>query len=73
MIPRISCATSKPPGSCMSSELLKWVASGLIAVVLTSTLWMAHAIQPEQSAPNLLLAQVAPAAAASAPVATATR
>ncbi|WP_156392017.1 MULTISPECIES: hypothetical protein [unclassified Roseateles] len=59
----------------MSSELLKWVASGLIAVVLTSTLWMAHAIQPEQGSPSLLLAQVVPvpAAAASAPAATATR
>lgn len=59
----------------MSSELLKWVASGLIGVVLTSTLWMAHAIQPELDGPKLLLAQVAPvaAAAASAPAATATR
>ena len=59
----------------MSSELLKWVASGLIAVVLTSTLWMAHAIQPELGSPNLLLAQAAPAvaAAASAPAATTTR
>lgn len=60
----------------MSSELLKWVASSLIAVVLASTLWMAHAIQPEQGGgPRLLLAQVVPvaAAAASAPAATATR
>ncbi|MGQ3054034.1 MAG: hypothetical protein ACT6S0_19825 [Roseateles sp.] len=60
----------------MNSELLKWVANGLIAVVLTSTLWMAHAIQPEQGgSPGLLLAQVAPApaAAASVPAATATR
>lgn len=58
----------------MSSELLKWVASGLIAAVLASTLWMAHAIHPEQGGPSLLLAQVAPApaVAASAP-ATATR
>jgi len=53
----------------MSSELLKWVASGLISVVLTSTLWMAHAISPEPDSPSLLLAHVtpAPAAAASAP------
>ena len=53
----------------MSSELLKWVASGLIAAVLVSTLWMAHAIRPEQADTNVLLAQVAvPAAtAASAP------
>lgn len=56
----------------MSSELLKWIASGLIAAVLASTLWMAHAIHPEQGPPHLLLAQVAPAdAAASAPVASA--
>lgn len=52
----------------MSSIVLKWVANGLIAVVLICTLWMARAIRPEQGAPGLLLAQVAPAAAASAPV-----
>eukprot|EP00042_Codosiga_hollandica_P004059 m.934585 g.934585 ORF g.934585 m.934585 type:complete len:58 (-) comp206961_c0_seq1:151-324(-) len=57
----------------MSSELLKWVASGLIAVVLTSTLWMAHAIHPEQSGPSLLVAQVVPAAAAASAPVTATR
>lgn len=58
----------------MRSELLlKWVASGLIAAVLVCTLWMAHAVRPDQGGPNLMLAQVAaPAAAASAP-ATATR
>lgn len=57
----------------MSSELLKWVATGLIATVLVSTLWMAHAVHPEQHGTSLMLAQVAaPAAAASAP-ATATR
>lgn len=52
----------------MSSLLLKWVASGLVAVLLACTLWMAHAIHPEQGHPQLLLAQVAatPAAAASA-------
>ena len=57
----------------MSSELLKWVASGLIAVVLTSTLWMAHAIHPDQSANASLIAQVAPAAIASSAPANATR
>jgi hypothetical protein len=57
----------------MSSELLKWVASTLIAAVFASTLWMAHAVHPEQDGAGLLLAQVAaPAAAASAP-ATAAR
>ena len=56
----------------MSSELLKWVANGLIAVVLFSTLWMAHSVRPEQDSVNVLLAQVVePAAAASAPVTTA--
>jgi hypothetical protein len=55
----------------MSSELLKWVASGLIATVLVCTLWMANAIHPEQGGASLMLAQVAaPAAAASAPVTT---
>lgn len=57
----------------MSSELLKWVATGLIAVVLLSTLWMAHAIQPEQGKPSVLLAQVAPAAAAASAPVNATR
>lgn len=54
----------------MSSDLLKWIASGLIAAVLASTLWMAHAISPEQDGHSLLLAHVtpSPAAAASAPV-----
>jgi hypothetical protein len=54
----------------MSSELLKWVASGLIAAVFASTLWMAHVIHPEQGGASLILAQVAvpAAAAASAPV-----
>ena len=51
----------------MSSQLLKWVASALIAAVLASTLWMAVVIHPGQGNPALLLAQAAPAAAASAP------
>lgn len=58
----------------MSSYLLKWVASGMIAVVLACTLWMAHAIQPEPTNPQLLLAQAAAAApAAAASAATARR
>lgn len=64
---------SKPPGSCMSSVILKWVANGLIAVVLICTLWMARTIHPEQGDPDLLLAQVAPAAAAASAPATAAR
>jgi len=56
----------------MSSVVLKWVANGLIAAVLISTLWIARTIRPEQGGSSPLLAQVAPAAAASAP-ATASR
>lgn len=50
----------------MSSVVLKWVANGLIAVVLICTLWMARTIRPEQGGASLLLAQVVPAAAAAA-------
>ncbi|MFT7775858.1 hypothetical protein [Roseateles sp.] len=57
----------------MSSAFLKWLANGLIAVVLVSTLWMAYAIHPEQGSKSLLIAQVAPAAAAASAPATATR
>ncbi|HEY8875975.1 MAG TPA: hypothetical protein VIN03_00340 [Roseateles sp.] len=58
----------------MSSELLKWLASGLIAAVLASALWMAHALRHHPGGTSLMLAQVASptAGAASAPV-TATR
>lgn len=52
----------------MSSELLKWLAAGLVASVLGSTLWMAHNIRPERGHVRLLLAQApSPAPAASAP------
>lgn len=59
----------------MSSSLLKWIANGVIALVLTSTLWLAQAVrQPAEPGPSLMLAQVAaPAAAASAPAAPAAR
>jgi len=59
----------------MSSEFLKWVASGLIAVVLMSTLWMALSTHPEKSHTRVLIAQAAAAAAAAAssPMATAQR
>lgn len=56
----------------MSSVVLKWVANGLIAVVLICTLWMARTIRPEQGGASLLLAQVVPAAAAAAASAPAT-
>jgi hypothetical protein len=55
----------------MTSEFLKWLATALVAVVLFSTLWMAHAVRPEHSGPELLVAHVQPAgAAASAPAVT---
>jgi len=55
----------------MSSSLLKWIANGVIAVVLMSTLWLAQAVHSGDKSPSLLLAQViAPAAAASAATAT---
>ena len=55
----------------MSSLLLKWIANGVIAAVLISTLWLAQAVHPGDRGPSLLLAQAAePAAAASAPAAT---
>ncbi|MBV8036291.1 hypothetical protein [Roseateles sp.] len=47
---------------------MKWLANGLIAAVLASTLWMAYAIHPEPSRASPLLAQVVPAAAAAASV-----
>ncbi|MBW8845558.1 MAG: hypothetical protein JF607_11390 [Burkholderiales bacterium] len=51
----------------MSSSLLKWIANGVIAVVLMSTLWLAQAVHSGEHGPSLMLAQVvAPAAAASA-------
>ncbi|NCT83263.1 MAG: hypothetical protein GXC94_08980 [Comamonadaceae bacterium] len=48
----------------MSSVVLKWVANGLIAVVLACTLWMAQAIQPERAGSSQMLAQATAAAAA---------
>lgn len=52
----------------MSSLLLKWIANGVIAAVLISTLWLAQAVYPGAPGPSLLLAQAAePTAAASAP------
>lgn len=57
----------------MSSNLLTWLSSGLIVIVLGVTLWLAHAVHPEQQSPKLFVAQAAAAAAAaaaSAPTAT---
>ena len=54
----------------MSSNLLTWLSGSLIALVLGITLWLAHAVHPEQDGSRLLMAQAAeaPAVAASAPV-----
>jgi hypothetical protein len=59
----------------MSSNLLTWLSSGLIALVLGITLWLAHAIHPEHEGLRVLVAQAvqeaqeaqAPGTAASAP------
>lgn len=48
----------------MSSNLLTWLSSGLIALVLGVTLWLAHAVHPDETGPKLLVAQAATAAAA---------
>jgi hypothetical protein len=54
----------------MSSNLLTWLSSSLIALLLGVTLWLAHAVHPEQDGSHLLMAQAAegPAVAASAPL-----
>jgi hypothetical protein len=64
----VSCAALPAPHwPPMSSSLLKWIANGVIAVVLMSTLWLAQAVHSGEHGPSLMLAQVvAPAAAASA-------
>lgn len=54
----------------MTSAVLKWLANGVIGLVVLGTLWMAQAVQSgAQSTPTLLLAQGAatPDGAASAP------
>jgi hypothetical protein len=53
----------------MTSAVLKWIANGMIGVVVAGTLWIAQAVQPgEHDMASLLVAQAvaAPAAAASA-------
>jgi hypothetical protein len=56
----------------MSSNLLTWLSCGLIALVLVITLWLAHAVRPDETGPKLLVAQ-APAAAAAASAPTTSR
>lgn len=51
----------------MNLAALKWLANGMIALVLAATLWMANAL-PSHGHQAVLLAQtLAPATAASAP------
>ncbi|HEV6967227.1 MULTISPECIES: hypothetical protein [Roseateles] len=59
----------------MTSAVLKWIANGLIGLVVAGTLWMAQAVQTgDHGAASLMLAQVsAPDAAASAPAAPVAR
>lgn len=55
----------------MSSAVLKWIANGVIGMVVAGTLWMAQAVQPGPAgAGSVLLATAvtAPAPAASGPV-----
>jgi hypothetical protein len=54
----------------MSSAVLKWIANGVIGLVVASTLWIAQAVQPAlDGAPAVLVATAvsAPAPAASTP------
>jgi hypothetical protein len=52
----------------MSSKLLKWLANGVIAAVLMSTLWLAQAVNPGEHGPSLMLAQAATPIASATPV-----
>jgi hypothetical protein len=55
----------------MSSAVLKWIANGVIGLVVACTLWIAQAVQPGSVSPSSVLvatAVAAPAVTASAPV-----
>ncbi|MFN3862136.1 MAG: hypothetical protein ACK4R2_11780 [Roseateles sp.] len=55
----------------MSPAVLKWIANGVIGMVVAGTLWMALAVQPRLHGPAAVLlakASTAPAPAASGPV-----
>lgn len=57
----------------MSSEVLKWIANGMIGLVVAGTLWVAQAVQPSKNDVMSMLVNQAVAAAdepASAPTAT---
>lgn len=54
----------------MTSAGIKWIANGMIGLVVAGTLWMAHTVQPGQhDVMSMLVAQAvaAPGHAASAP------
>lgn len=54
----------------MTSAVLKWIANGMISLVVAGTLWIAHAVQPGPMNPMSVLvaeAVAAPADSASAP------
>ncbi|MCE4553739.1 hypothetical protein [Pelomonas cellulosilytica] len=66
---RLSCAPSSKFGlSRMTSAVLKWIANGMIVLVVAVTLWIAQAVQPGDAG-SMIVAQAvaAPAAGASAP------
>ncbi len=50
----------------MNSVALKWIANGMIALVVLSTLWLADNLPHDQASRGLLVAHAA-TAAASAP------
>ena len=53
----------------MSSAVLKWIANGVIGLVVVGTLWIAQAVQPgDPTAVLVSQAVAAPADGASAPV-----
>ena len=54
----------------MTSAVLKWIANGMVGLVVAGTLWIAQAVQPgEHGMVSMLLAEAvaAPGGAASAP------
>jgi hypothetical protein len=53
----------------MNSALLKWIANAVIGVVVVCTLWIAQAVQPEQTGQTLLIyqASASPELGASSP------
>jgi hypothetical protein len=53
----------------MTSAVLKWIANGMIGLVVAGTLWIAQAVQPSNPGAVLVSQAVAaPADGASAPI-----